>query len=168
MVTQPPVLPDTGSALGSPSRGSICDSQELQDTSVHELEIRSHGHRSKRSSTRLVQSRETIHLSPLESHSSHIDATQTSTIVGDTDYSQLEGSHLVPSPTVNDKSPTSSSSSVRRSSRLGKRCRDHDEEPNMVVARMEHLKQLAMHNSGLDDNVVNIFQNATTEAIKRN
>ncbi|KAF9342383.1 hypothetical protein BGX26_007649, partial [Mortierella sp. AD094] len=55
---------------------------------------------------------------------------------------------------------------VRRSSHLGKRRRDHDEELNLVIVHVEHLQQLAMQSSGLDNNVVNIFHNTATESIK--
>ncbi|KAF9342465.1 hypothetical protein BGX26_007475, partial [Mortierella sp. AD094] len=79
---------------------------------------------------------------------------------------QLDRSLVVSSAKIDDMTSTSSSPLVRRSSHLDKRRRNHDEELNLVIVHMEHLHQLAMQSSSLDNNVVNIFHNTVAESIK--
>ncbi|KAF9399515.1 hypothetical protein BGZ76_007902, partial [Entomortierella beljakovae] len=103
----------------------------------------------------------------MESNSTNISSTSTTTIISDSNNSKLVRRHLVSCSSTDGKATSSSLTSIRRSPRIAKRQRDNDEEPSLVLARMEHMRRKAMTNRGLNESTINLLQDATSQVLKK-
>ncbi|KAF9429466.1 hypothetical protein BGZ76_001251 [Entomortierella beljakovae] len=167
MVSQPKLVQQVGHDVGPPSHRLVRDLQEYQASDIHELETRTTSHSPECSLTILGKPGPSIHMFSMGSNSTNINSTSTTTIISDSNNSKLVWRHLVSCSPTDGKANSSSLTSIHRSPRIAKRQRDSDEEPSLVLARMDHMRRNVMSHRRLDESAISLPQDATSQILKK-